>query len=50
MFNRDVLDLFPRVAVGARVTVTWERFSASNDLAGRPRLREMYRSDLPRRF
>ncbi len=27
MFNKDVLDLFPRVPVGMRVTVTWERFS-----------------------
>lgn len=27
MLNEDVLDLFPRVPVGARVTVTWQRFS-----------------------
>lgn len=26
MYNEDVLDLFPRVPVGARVTVTWTRF------------------------
>jgi lipoprotein-anchoring transpeptidase ErfK/SrfK len=26
MYNRDVLDLYPRVALGARVTVTWQRF------------------------
>jgi lipoprotein-anchoring transpeptidase ErfK/SrfK len=26
MYNRDVLDLYPRVAIGARVTVTWQRF------------------------
>jgi lipoprotein-anchoring transpeptidase ErfK/SrfK len=50
MYNRDVLDLFARVAVGARVTVTWERFSEPNDLAWRPRPRDMYRSELPRRF
>lgn len=25
--NEDVLDLYPRVPVGARVTVTWQRFS-----------------------
>ena len=35
MTNEDVLDLYPRVPVGARVTVTWQRFShsgiASND-------------------
>jgi lipoprotein-anchoring transpeptidase ErfK/SrfK len=28
MNNKDVLDLYPRVPVGMRVTVTWERFSA----------------------
>ncbi len=27
MTNEDVLDLYPRVPVGTRVTVTWERFS-----------------------
>jgi lipoprotein-anchoring transpeptidase ErfK/SrfK len=26
MYNEDVLDLYPRVPVGMRVTVTWERF------------------------
>ncbi len=26
MYNEDVLDLYPRVPVGTRVTVTWERF------------------------
>ena len=29
MLNDDVLDLYPRVPVGARVTVTWQRFNAS---------------------
>lgn len=27
MFNEDVLDLYPRIAVGTRVTVTWQRFN-----------------------
>jgi len=40
MFNQDVLDLYPRVPVGARVTVTWQRFSgtaiASNDYSDAP--------------
>jgi lipoprotein-anchoring transpeptidase ErfK/SrfK len=27
MYNEDVLDLYPRVPVGTRVTVTWRRFS-----------------------
>jgi hypothetical protein len=26
MFNEDVLDLYPRVPVGMKVTVTWNRF------------------------
>jgi len=26
MYNTDVLDLYPRVPVGTRVTVTWQRF------------------------
>lgn len=29
MLNEDVLDLYPRVPVGARVLVTWQRFNAS---------------------
>ncbi len=38
MFNEDVLDLYPRVPVGTKVTVTWQRFSsqaiASSERAG----------------
>jgi len=30
MLNEDVLDLYPRVPVGTKVTVTWQRFSAQN--------------------
>jgi lipoprotein-anchoring transpeptidase ErfK/SrfK len=26
MYNQDVLDLYPRVNVGARVTVTWQKY------------------------
>ncbi len=26
MYNQDVLDLYPRINVGARVTVTWQKF------------------------
>ena len=29
MYNRDVLDLYPRVPVGTKVTVTWERFEGA---------------------
>lgn len=28
MFNEDVLDLYPRTRVGARVTVTWKRYKS----------------------
>jgi lipoprotein-anchoring transpeptidase ErfK/SrfK len=28
MFNEDVIDLYPKVNVGASVTVTWQRFNA----------------------
>lgn len=27
MYNEDVLDLYPRVPVGAKVTVTWKRYN-----------------------
>jgi lipoprotein-anchoring transpeptidase ErfK/SrfK len=30
MYNEDVLDLYPRVPVGMRVTVTWQRFSTQS--------------------
>src|SRR5262245_19375372 len=40
MYNEDVLDLYPRVPVGMKVTVTWQEFSshemASNDDAAQP--------------
>jgi lipoprotein-anchoring transpeptidase ErfK/SrfK len=53
MYNRDVLDLYPRAQIGAKVTVTWQRFDASADYASsptepaQPRLREMQKLDLP---
>jgi lipoprotein-anchoring transpeptidase ErfK/SrfK len=40
MYNEDVLDLYPRVPVGMKVTVTWQQFNsqavASNDDATPP--------------
>lgn len=42
MYNEDVLDLYPRIDVGTRVTVTWERFttqavaSSDDDSSGGP--------------
>jgi lipoprotein-anchoring transpeptidase ErfK/SrfK len=54
MYNQDVLDLYPRVSVGATVTVTWQNFNGAGVLAStrspfRPHLREMRQSDLPLR-
>jgi lipoprotein-anchoring transpeptidase ErfK/SrfK len=55
MYNKDVLDLYPRVEVGATVTVTWQRFPSGGDFtpvrtpAGPP-LRELHQSDVPRRW
>ena len=54
MYNQDVLDLYPRAAVGAKVTVTWNRFGqgSSGPVASTrsPALRPMDRTELPRRF
>jgi hypothetical protein len=54
MYNRDVLDLYPRVPVGTKVTVTWERFDgdggfsvSAGDHSG-SRLPAMRREDVPR--
>jgi len=63
MYNQDVLDLYPRVPIGAPVTVTWDRFgseggfgsgagnaSARQQPARGPALRGMRSTDLPNRF
>ena len=54
MYNQDVLDLYPRVPIGTKVTVTWQRFGTGQGFAARsstgPSLRAMDRSELPRRF
>jgi lipoprotein-anchoring transpeptidase ErfK/SrfK len=34
MTNKDVLDLYPRVPVGMRVTVTWQHFSTGSVASG----------------
>jgi lipoprotein-anchoring transpeptidase ErfK/SrfK len=52
MYNQDVLDLYPRVSLGATVTVTWDRFDAGRGISAsntphKPPLREMRPSDLP---
>jgi hypothetical protein len=36
MYNQDVLDLYPRVKVGAKVTVTWNRFTGTPIAAAAP--------------
>jgi lipoprotein-anchoring transpeptidase ErfK/SrfK len=33
MYNQDVLDLYPRVDMGAKVTVTWNKFSTEPSVA-----------------
>lgn len=33
MYNQDVLDLYPRVKVGAKVTVTWNKYSTGPAVA-----------------
>jgi lipoprotein-anchoring transpeptidase ErfK/SrfK len=47
MYNEDVLDLYPRVPVGTRVRVTWERFKNTqrytNYESPRRRLNRRYR-------
>ena len=46
LYNQDVLDLYPRVQVGAKVVVTWDRFNSAPGYASSsrqpsgPRLRE----------
>ena len=37
MYNQDVLDLYPRVNVGTKVTVTWDQSSPPRHLASQPR-------------
>jgi lipoprotein-anchoring transpeptidase ErfK/SrfK len=33
MYNQDVLDLYPRVRLGARVTVTWNKYQTGPSMA-----------------
>ena len=52
MYNRDVLDLYPRVPIGTKVTVTWERFDGETDILsaegpGSSRLPQMRSGDVP---
>jgi lipoprotein-anchoring transpeptidase ErfK/SrfK len=49
MYNKDVLDLYPRVPVGTRVTVTWQRFSTNAVAAveDEPRVRTERRVSRP---
>ena len=50
MYNQDVLDLYPRGQIGAKVTVTWQAFNSAADYSSdpaQPKLREMRQSDIP---
>ena len=51
MTNTDVLDLYPRVRVGSKVTVTWQRFSNGGDIANtdEPATPRAKRAQQPRR-
>ena len=33
MYNQDVMDLYPRVNTGAKVTVTWQKFAGGGEVA-----------------
>jgi lipoprotein-anchoring transpeptidase ErfK/SrfK len=56
MYNQDVLDLYPRVAIGAPVLVTWNTYKSDGGYASArestrgPALREMRSTDLPNRY
>ena len=59
MYNQDVLDLYPRVWVGAPVTVTWDRFKSGDGYASErapaaaargSALRELRQADSPKQF
>jgi lipoprotein-anchoring transpeptidase ErfK/SrfK len=53
LYNQDVLDLYPRAAVGAVVTVTWAKFAGGagpHAAAAAGRLRPIEPSALPKRF
>jgi L,D-transpeptidase catalytic domain len=46
MYNKDVLDLYPRVAINAKVVVTWNQFGAGAVQEVRtPQVREPVRSE-----
>lgn len=36
MYNEDVMDLYPRIPVGTRVVVTWQRFNSEQIAAAEP--------------
>jgi lipoprotein-anchoring transpeptidase ErfK/SrfK len=49
MYNQDVLDLYPRVKVGAKVTVTWNRYS-TEAVASNSDASEEARPERPKRY
>ena len=36
MYNQDVQDLYPKVKVGTKVTVTWQKFGGGTAVASAP--------------
>jgi lipoprotein-anchoring transpeptidase ErfK/SrfK len=50
MYNQDVADLYPRVNVGARVTVTWTKFEGGTAVANAAPPATSASGDKPRKY
>ncbi len=50
MFNQDVLDLYPRVKTGARVTVTWNKYSSTPMASAAPAYNSGETIEKPKRY
>jgi hypothetical protein len=50
MYNQDVVDLYPRVKVGAKVTVTWQRFGNNEVSSANDPVRAKASVEPPRRY
>jgi lipoprotein-anchoring transpeptidase ErfK/SrfK len=50
MYNQDVVDLYPRVNVGAKVTVTWNRFGSNEVSSANDPVRAKASIEPPRKY
>ena len=50
MYNQDVVDLYPRVNVGAKVTVTWNRFGSNEVSSANDPVRSKASIEPPRKY